>query len=109
MSEFHYIDEQTVEVLEELKEEIEQKNSSSATQGYIDSVEGAITLLKKFDDELFRLSKDKATGRGLRFCKVAYYGYCYFHKWINDNEGLVESWYDGEVFIAKPKNITFLD
>lgn len=45
MSKFHYTDEQIIEILEELKEEIEQKNSSSIAQSYIDSIEYVIALL----------------------------------------------------------------
>ena len=52
MSKFHYADKQIIEILEELKEEIKQKNSSSITQSYIDSIEYAVTFLNHLDDTL---------------------------------------------------------
>ncbi len=52
MSKFNYIDERIIEILKELKEEIKQKNSSSITQGYIDSIEYTVTLLNNLKDKL---------------------------------------------------------
>ena len=52
MNKFNCADERIIEMLEEIKEEIKQKNSSSITQGYIDSIEYTVTLLKNLKYKL---------------------------------------------------------
>lgn len=52
MNKFNCADERIIETLEEIKEEIKQKNSSSITQGYIDSIEYTVTLLNNLKYKL---------------------------------------------------------
>lgn len=117
MNKIYYPTEDIIEYLTEIKQDYSQKSSNSINDGYVDVLEYVIQQLHLLDEITLENYQLKASNRGLRLCKLLREyanGYkeeiiCYFHKWVNEDNALIELTHSGGVFVVKSDKIRFID